>query len=264
MSGLDAIKRQARKEAWYADSYNPFRKVTRSSTWASPPSPTGLDRDAEAGRGGLDEEPPLSAVATEPIRHSQQFGSDDRIRRKSKDQEYEMTKAEGNNGRSSAPESGSTMVETQSARPPSEEEKARRRFVGKFFHRDKSSSKNSSRDSDDPDKPEKRPWYKGKDLKHDPFTVRNQISRTLFNSWINILLIAAPVGIGINFAGVDGKVIFVVNFIAIIPLAAMLSFATEEIALYVGESLGGLLNASFGYAVSLMQLMVNFANAVPQ
>lgn len=36
------------------------------------------------------------------------------------------------------------------------------------------------------------------------------------------------------------------NFIAIVPLAAILSFGTEEIALYCGEVLGGLLNASFG------------------
>jgi Ca2+:H+ antiporter len=59
-------------------------------------------------------------------------------------------------------------------------------------------------------------------------------------------LIAAPVGIGLNYAKVNPLAIFVVNFIAIIPLAGMLSFATEEIALRVGEVLGGLLNASFG------------------
>jgi Ca2+:H+ antiporter len=245
MSGLDLIKREARKEAWYGDSYNPFRKVTKANTWASPPSPTGTDRDVEAGEGGLDDRP-ISAVASEPIRHSHQFSSEDRVARNSKDQEYRMTKPKGVHGRSSAPESGTTVVDTQSTRPPSEEEKARRRFVGKFFRRDKSSSKNSSKESDDADKSEKRPWYKGKVLKHEPFTVRNQISRTILNSWINLLLIAAPVGIGLNYAGVDGKIIFVVNFIAIIPLASMLSFATEEIALYVGESLGGLLNASFG------------------
>lgn len=37
-----------------------------------------------------------------------------------------------------------------------------------------------------------------------------------------------------------------VNFLAIIPLAALLSFGTEQIALYCGEVLGGLLNASLG------------------
>lgn len=43
-----------------------------------------------------------------------------------------------------------------------------------------------------------------------------------------------------------------INFLAIIPLAAILSFATEELALYIGEVLGGLLNASFGNAVELI------------
>jgi Ca2+:H+ antiporter len=100
---------------------------------------------------------------------------------------------------------------------------------------------------EDNDVPKKRPWYKGKVLKHKPYTLQNQLHATIFNSWVNILLLAAPVGIALNYAKVDGKIIFVVNFIAIVPLAGMLSFATEEIALHVGESLGGLLNASFGY-----------------
>jgi Ca2+:H+ antiporter len=41
--------------------------------------------------------------------------------------------------------------------------------------------------------------------------------------------------------------IFVINFIAIIPLAALISYATEEISKRVGETLGGLLNATFGF-----------------
>jgi Ca2+:H+ antiporter len=95
-----------------------------------------------------------------------------------------------------------------------------------------------------------RPWYKGKALKHKPFTLKNQLQATIFNSWVNILLLAAPIGIALNYTGVNKKAVFIVNFIAIIPLAGMLSFATEEIALWIGESLGGLLNASFGYVFS--------------
>jgi Ca2+:H+ antiporter len=85
----------------------------------------------------------------------------------------------------------------------------------------------------------------------EPFTVANQIQRTILNSWINILILAAPAGIALGFVpGINGIITFVVNFIAIIPLAAMLSFATEEIALRTGETLGGLLNATFGYVCS--------------
>lgn len=43
-----------------------------------------------------------------------------------------------------------------------------------------------------------------------------------------------------------------INFIAIIPLAGTLSYATEEIALRTGEVFGGLLNATFGNAVELI------------
>ncbi|EFX05918.1 sodium/calcium transporter [Grosmannia clavigera kw1407] len=86
----------------------------------------------------------------------------------------------------------------------------------------------------------------------EPFTVANQLQRVFLGSFINILLLAAPVGIALHFTSVDPIAIFVVNFIAIIPLAAMLSFATEEIALRTGETLGGLLNATFGNAVELI------------
>ena len=79
-----------------------------------------------------------------------------------------------------------------------------------------------------------------------PFTPWGQVKSTIFNSWINVLLLAVPAGIALNYAKIDPVGIFVTNFIAIIPLAAMLSYATEEIALHVGETLGGLLNASFG------------------
>lgn len=91
----------------------------------------------------------------------------------------------------------------------------------------------------------------------EPFTFANQIQRTLLNSWINVLLIAAPVGIILGaIPNMNDYAIFVVNFIAIIPLAAMLSFATEEIALRTGETLGGLLNASFGNAVELIVAII--------
>lgn len=91
------------------------------------------------------------------------------------------------------------------------------------------------------------------------FTVASQLRATIFNSWINVLFIAAPVGIGLYAADVQPVAIFVVNFIAIIPLAAMLSFATEEIALRTGETIGGLLNATFGNAVELIVAIIALA-----
>ncbi|TLS27650.1 hypothetical protein PpBr36_04644 [Pyricularia pennisetigena] len=90
----------------------------------------------------------------------------------------------------------------------------------------------------------------------EPFTFANQLQRTFLNSWINILLVAAPAGIALHFTSVSPIAIFVVNFIAIIPLASMLGFATEEIALRTGETLGGLINATFGNAVELIVAVI--------
>lgn len=82
-------------------------------------------------------------------------------------------------------------------------------------------------------------------------TIMSQV-KAVFGSWINLLLVFVPVGIALHYTNVEGTVVFVINFVAIIPLAAMLSFATEELALYIGETLGGLLNATFGNAVELI------------
>ncbi|RMZ87068.1 hypothetical protein DV736_g5707, partial [Chaetothyriales sp. CBS 134916] len=92
----------------------------------------------------------------------------------------------------------------------------------------------------------------GKNKPKHKFTVGNQIRNTLFSSWVNILLVMSPVGIAVYYAKVNSVAVFVINFIAIIPLAGMLSYATEEIALRTGEVIGGLLNASFGNAVELI------------
>lgn len=76
--------------------------------------------------------------------------------------------------------------------------------------------------------------------------VGKQIRYVLFGAWINVLLIMVPVGFAVFYAHLSPVVVFIVNFIAIIPLAAMLSNATEELAIRVGETMGGLLNATFG------------------
>ena len=84
------------------------------------------------------------------------------------------------------------------------------------------------------------------------FTVASQLRATILKSWINVLILAAPAGITLHIVEAFPIVVFVVSFIAIIPLAAMLSYATEEIALRTGDVIGGLLNASFGNAVELI------------
>jgi len=71
-----------------------------------------------------------------------------------------------------------------------------------------------------------------------------------------MLLFAVPVGFIINYFHINSITIFIVNFIAIIPLAIMLSYITKEIVLRAGNILSGLLNATFGY-VSLLLICLN-------
>jgi Ca2+:H+ antiporter len=114
---------------------------------------------------------------------------------------------------------------------------------------EKSESANEKTSSEgDDDDYEERKKRKHDEMMKKKIPAMQQLRTVLFPQWltINWLLIAAPVGIALNYVKVNPLAIFIVNFVAIIPLAGILSFATEEIALRVGEVLGGLLNASFG------------------
>ncbi|KAL1842661.1 hypothetical protein VTJ49DRAFT_4572 [Mycothermus thermophilus] len=89
-----------------------------------------------------------------------------------------------------------------------------------------------------------------------PAHVWNVTKVTLYSSWINVLLIFVPLGILAGEGEWSATWVFSLNFFAIIPLAAVLSFATEEIAARLGETLGGLVNATFGNAVELIVSIV--------
>ncbi|KAG8740659.1 hypothetical protein FRC10_004069 [Ceratobasidium sp. 414] len=76
-------------------------------------------------------------------------------------------------------------------------------------------------------------------------------------TWLNVLLVFIPIGWALHFTMPDNYIaVFVTTFIAIIPLAKLLGFATEELALRVGQTIGGLLNATFGNAVELIVAIV--------
>jgi len=71
--------------------------------------------------------------------------------------------------------------------------------------------------------------------------------------WIfAILLVFVPISIAWNFLRWDVTIVFLSACLAIVPLAAYMGKATEEIAVVVGPNLGGLLNATFGNATELI------------
>ncbi|KAH8635897.1 vacuolar calcium ion transporter /H(+) exchanger [Alternaria alternata] len=87
-----------------------------------------------------------------------------------------------------------------------------------------------------------------------PKHVLHLIYATLASNYVNVFLIFVPLGIIAGALHWNPTVVFVLNFIAIIPLAALLSFATEELSAKLGQTLGGLMNATFGNAVELIVL----------
>ncbi|EGG08244.1 uncharacterized protein MELLADRAFT_85068 [Melampsora larici-populina 98AG31] len=87
---------------------------------------------------------------------------------------------------------------------------------------------------------------------HNP-TYKESINAIVRSSWLNVLLVFIPISWALHFATPNADVaIFITSMLAIIPLAKLLGFGTEEIALRVGQTLGGLLNATLGNAVELI------------
>lgn len=74
----------------------------------------------------------------------------------------------------------------------------------------------------------------------------------LLGSYVNVLLVAVPLSFVSHFAGWGSTADFVISFLAIIPLAGLLGDATEQLAIKLGQTLGGLMNATFGNAVELI------------
>src|SRR5512138_2660396 len=67
------------------------------------------------------------------------------------------------------------------------------------------------------------------------------------------LLIFVPVVlIAEEVAGDASTLLFVLSVLAIVPLAALLSHATESVAAKTGDTVGGLLNASLGNLTELI------------
>lgn len=76
----------------------------------------------------------------------------------------------------------------------------------------------------------------------------------LLHSKLNLLLVFVPVGIIVSQVHTSPGIIFAMNAIAIIPLAGLLSHATESVARKFGDATGALLNVTFGNAVELIIL----------
>ncbi|MDB4984501.1 MAG: putative H+/Ca2+ exchanging protein [Patescibacteria group bacterium] len=66
------------------------------------------------------------------------------------------------------------------------------------------------------------------------------------------ILLFVPIAIGAKLLGVSPIVVFILSALAIVPLAKYIGEATEELTVYTGPAVGGLLNATFGNATELI------------
>jgi Ca2+:H+ antiporter len=61
-----------------------------------------------------------------------------------------------------------------------------------------------------------------------------------------------PIAVGLDLAGVSAIIVFATSALGIIPTAALMGRATEELAARSGPGIGGLLNVTFGNAPELI------------
>ncbi|QLQ79891.1 hypothetical protein HG537_0C05390 [Torulaspora globosa] len=83
-------------------------------------------------------------------------------------------------------------------------------------------------------------------------SMKRDCRHMLLSSPVNVLLVFVPLGLIWGYADLSHTWVFTFNFLAIVPLAAILANATEELAEKAGSTIGGLLNATFGNAVELI------------
>lgn len=79
----------------------------------------------------------------------------------------------------------------------------------------------------------------------------NGLKQILCNK-MNVMLIFVPLGFLAHFLHWGVTVSFLINCAAMLPLAGLMGVATEELACHTGQTVGGLLNATFGNAVELI------------
>jgi Ca2+:H+ antiporter len=71
-------------------------------------------------------------------------------------------------------------------------------------------------------------------------------------SWPYLLTPFIPVAIVLDLAGASDAAVFITSALGIIPTAALMSEATQELAARSGPGIGGLLNVTFGNAPELI------------
>jgi Ca2+:H+ antiporter len=70
--------------------------------------------------------------------------------------------------------------------------------------------------------------------------------------WPYLLAPLIPVAVALDIAGASAMIVFATSALGIVPTAALMGRATEELAARAGPGIGGLLNVTFGNAPELI------------
>ena len=81
--------------------------------------------------------------------------------------------------------------------------------------------------------------------------MKNLLKPSIF--WLFIFI---PIALVLEYTHASDPLVFFAGALAIIPIAKLISTSTENLAHYTGDSVGGLLNASFG---NLPELIIAIA-----
>ena len=94
-------------------------------------------------------------------------------------------------------------------------------------------------------------------LSHEERSSSRTRSKSFFSRPFNWLLVFIPLTVGLdNLGHVSATVLFFMAALAILPIAALIVSATEQLATRTGDAIGGLLNATFGNAPELIIALV--------
>jgi len=121
------------------------------------------------------------------------------------------------------------------------------------FGRPQQAPAHGSKDADDDDEDD--------DLQsppNDPFAdgmgpyLKRSLYELLLTSKMNLLILCTPVAYWGVLFGASDTFVFTFSLLAIAPFAERLSYVTEQLALHTSQTLGGLLNATFGNVTELI------------
>ena len=237
MSPTDKYRAAARHQAWYADDepspYNPFR---RRRTFRHEPRLDDVETAGEYSNRITIQPDEIQLRATGRTDSSQNVldrrDSSQDVVEPTHESTYvetipymsEMDKIE---------QSGDTSVANQQLESATSESLSKPRRKRLNFLR------KSTGDEDRVTQEKKKSRHR--------FTAMGQLRATLLNSWINVLLVFVPIGFAVRYASFSAVTIFVINFIAIMPMSMQLANGVDELELRVGEIPGALLSATFRY-----------------